>query len=41
MNTYSALRPFPIHGFSNGGDYVTEAVAVSPQLSAGALTPAA
>lgn len=41
MNTYSALCPSATQGHANGGDYVTEAMAVMQQLSAGALTPAA
>jgi hypothetical protein len=41
MYTYSALRPSSTRCLSNGGDYVTETMAVMQQLSAGALTPAA
>jgi hypothetical protein len=41
MYTYSALRPSSSPCLSNGGDYVTETMAVMQQLSASALTPAA
>ena len=41
MNPNSVSRRPTAQCFSNGGDYVTEGMPGSQQLSAGALTPAA
>ncbi len=41
MNTHSAQGPLSAIRFTNGGEYVTEAMGGAQQLSAGALTPAA